>query len=134
MASYSFRCQDCLTEMDADWPIGTAPRVTKCPCGRPARLLIGTHVHIAAAATPTSKPHIVNGNLREKRFDIDGSAYKRLRARGLQPPQIDGSAQLERTVSDQSDIDYRRALKIAEANGGGGKQRVLEAVASVEAR
>lgn len=58
---------------------------------------------------------------REKRWDRDMPAYKRLRDQGLQPKQIDGSADLERDASTRFEIESGQAFR------GQGKQ-VEEAV------
>lgn len=131
MPTYTYRCAECLSETSDEYPIGTARRVKKCACGRPARRVIGEDVYISAAATPTSRGTVISIDRREKQFDKDGTAYKRMRHRGLQPNQIDGCARLEDRVGDQNDIDYARAIAVAEQSGGG-KERVVETVESLE--
>lgn len=42
---------------------------------------------------------------KDKTLDADLAAYKRLRNNGLQPKGIDGSANVERKVTSQFDID-----------------------------
>lgn len=132
MAHYLFRCSTCGEEYDHEAPMGTAPRVLKCDCGRPARLLIGQGVYLSAEATPTSKGNVLALARRDSRFDKDAPAYKRMRHRGLQPDHIDGCAQLEDRVGSQEEIDYARAIRVAEKVGGG-KERVMDTVASLEA-
>lgn len=123
MPTYTYRCGDCLDETSETHPIGTARRVKKCGCGRPARLVIGDGVQVNLRSNVTV--------LDDRRFDKDGPAYQRMRARGLQPERIDGAARLEDTVHDQDDIDYARAIKVAEKVGGG-KERVVETVRTLE--
>lgn len=132
MPTYTYRCHACDAESADDYPIGTARRVKKCECGKIARLVIGAGVMISAAATPTSRGNVIAIDRREKQFEQDAPAYKRMRHRGLQPDRIDGSAKLENEVSDQFDIDHGRALRAAGRSGGGGRERVREAVESIE--
>lgn len=132
MATYAFRCSVCGTDTERDYPIGTARRMTRCPCGRPARLVIGEGVNISAEATPTSRGNVVALNQRDANLARDGAAYRRMRRRGLQPEHIDGAADLENKVGTQDEIDYARAFKIMEQTGGGGKERLLDVVSSIE--
>lgn len=85
--------------MFATYPIGTAPRQLDCPkCRTPMRLVIGSGVQVALTLQ-TNRVHD-----RAKTDDL--AAYKRMRGRGTQPPHVNGSAQLEKRVDDQIDIDY----------------------------
>lgn len=74
-------------------------------------------VSIAPSAMPSRSPrshatgpqeHISRVLAREKRWDRDMPAYKRLVDDGVQPPQIDGSADLESrsTVRDQVETGH----------------------------
>lgn len=47
---------------------------------------------------------------REKTLDRDLAAYRRLRHSGLQPPRIDGSAQLESRGVDRMEIETGHLL------------------------
>lgn len=63
---------------------------------------------VAAAAIPSRTSEDTLGALvREKRWERDMKAYKNLRADGLQPPQIDGSALREKQGQDAYDIEHR---------------------------
>ena len=64
-------------------------------------------IKIAANATPTRKPEVVQTGVREKRWVRDIDAYKRLHQQGYRPPQIDGSRLRERTATDVGDIERR---------------------------
>lgn len=130
MPGYSFRCSSCNRDTVAEYPMGESPRIIKCECGRPSRRVIGEGVYIAAAARPSTKPHVLDAVRRDRRLAADAPAYKRMRNRGLQPNSIDGCAQLEDKVGSQDEIDYSRAIAVAEKVGGG-KQRVIEAVESL---
>lgn len=131
MATFVYQCSACSAVTEDEYPVGTARRVKKCHCGRPARLVIGAGVNLSASCTPNKSGDVLAARRREHRFEKDGPAYLRMRTRGLQPEQIDGSADLENRVGDQDDIDYRRAIQVAETVGGG-KERVVEAVESIE--
>jgi hypothetical protein len=130
MSHYTYRCSTCGEETVDEMAIGTARRMKKCECGRPARLVIGEGVYIAAAARPNTHGNVIALNAREDRFEKDGPAYQRMRWRGLQPDHIDGAARLENEVGDQDDIDYARAIKVAKKVGGG-KERVVETIDSL---
>lgn len=73
------------------------------PCGHPcACFSYREHllsVSIAAAATPSRRPEVVDIDRREKALALDAPAYKRLRRDGLQPDHVDGSHRLEATLS-----------------------------------
>lgn len=52
-------------------------------------------VSIAPSAMPFRHPEAAGSVAMEGRWDKDMPAYKRLRRDGLQPPHIDGCAELE---------------------------------------
>lgn len=62
-------------------------------------------VSIGASATPTRRPEAVAISARDERWDRDMAAYKRLRRDGLQPTGIDGSAEVEKRVNSQFELD-----------------------------
>lgn len=55
-------------------------------------------------------PAVADTNRREDALTKDREAYKRLRRDGLQPDNVDGSAQLEARVIDQIELDYKRPI------------------------
>lgn len=62
----------------------------------------------AVNRTPGHKDEPVTQTLtREKRWDRDLEAFKRLHNDGLRPPQIDGSALREREGKTEWDIEHR---------------------------
>ena len=147
MSAYVYLCAACGTKTVIEKPIGTAQRITKCGCGRPARMMLGQGMYIAAAATPNKRQNVLTIEQREKNWDRDIPAYKRMRARGLQPVGVDGAAAVEDTVGDQDDIDYGGAIRVAsdqklyrqmtdraevKVPAGGGKERVIETVEAVK--
>ena len=56
--------------------------------------------HVAPSATPSRRggEEAARVNAREKRWDRDMASYKAMRKQGLQPPRIDGSADLANTA------------------------------------
>lgn len=85
-------------------------------------------VRLSAHATP-SKPgsaEVVSIDNMQNRWDKDMPAYKRLRQDGVQPKQIDGSAQLEAESSTVTEVERGRKMK------GGGK-RFAEVDAAIKA-
>lgn len=47
---------------------------------------------------------------KEKRWEVDMPAYKRLRQDGLQPPRIDGSYVIERSAKNEREVTMGRPL------------------------
>jgi hypothetical protein len=69
-------------------------------------------IQLAPSASGTrSGWEVAATNAKEKQLHKDRDAYKRLRADGLQPNSVDGSAQLEQNVKDQIEIDYKVPLR-----------------------
>lgn len=79
-------------------------------------------VGFAAAAMPNRYPEPVRVEAKEQVLRKDLDAYKRLRHDGLQPKKIDGSAEVEKRVESQHDIDLGRYVPRHE------EQRVREAM------
>lgn len=78
-------------------------------CGKPcncesyrAHLL---SVGIAASALPSRKGAVAVTEAKERDLHRDRDAYKRLRSDGLQPPQIDGCAQLEKRATTPTEVE-----------------------------
>lgn len=107
MPEYVFECGHCGERHEETFPIGTAPSATGCDCGKTAVLVIGAGVNIAPSALEARGAQARMTNEMEARWQKDMPAYKRMRNRGMQPKQIDGSADLENTVNDQLDIDMK---------------------------
>lgn len=110
MALYEYRCDDGHT-LDLERPIGTAQRMTKCQCGKTAKLVIGAAVNIAPSALETRGARVREIESTEGRWSTDMAAYKRMRNKGMQPNQIDGSAALEDRAGDQLDIQWQNLYK-----------------------
>lgn len=62
-------------------------------------------VGFAAAAMPTRRAEVNRIERTEASWDVDGEAYKRLRADGVQPHGIDGSAALETLANSKEEIE-----------------------------
>lgn len=77
------------------------------------------------AGAVNSNPKFQEVEAREKRWNKDMPAYKRLRDQGYQPKSIDGAAVLERDASTRFEIESGTAFR------GQGK-KVQEAVNFVE--
>jgi len=65
-------------------------------------------VNLAAAAIPNRRPVPTDIDRRDRALSADLPAYKRLRRDGLQPKAVDGSAELEKRVNSQWDINLGR--------------------------
>ena len=64
-------------------------------------------VRMGANSTTTRGAAVSEINERAKRWDKDMPAYKRLRKNGLQPRQIDGSAEIERRATTAAQVEGR---------------------------
>lgn len=69
------------------------------------RRLFGSF-HIGAGALPNKRSGVLAIERDEKEMGVDRPAYKRLRRKGIQPPNIQGSGKLENEVGEQFDITY----------------------------
>jgi hypothetical protein len=65
-------------------------------------------IQFAASAMPTRHVRAAEDAQREAAWERDMPAYKRLRADGLQPPHIDGSAVLERDARTETEVAMGR--------------------------
>lgn len=88
-----------------------------CETQREHYLSIG----LSATCTPTRSGPVIAKLQENKAFDKDGAAYKRLRKEGLQPRQIDGSAELEVKASSRIEVESGKVLTSR-------KKRQLEAI------
>lgn len=62
-------------------------------------------VAVAPSATPSRNPEAAFHTAREAQWDRDMPAYKRLRQDGLQPPRIDGAAELESRAAHKTQVE-----------------------------
>lgn len=87
--------------------LGYDPKTT---CGKPCNCeSYRAHimsVSVSASATPSRdrSKETVAADAREKRWEKDMPAYKRLREDGLQPAHIDGSSRMEQTANDKLEV------------------------------
>lgn len=58
-----------------------------------------------SSCTPNRKSHAFGVNQTEARWDKDMAAYKRLRADGVQPRNIDGSAVVEQRAEHAYQVE-----------------------------
>ena len=110
MPAYSYECHDCHSIIDRITPIGEASRTTDCVCGGHANIRIGIGVQVAPSALENKGAGVRDINATERRWNVDMPAYKRMRNKGMQPRNIDGSAALEDQVGSQFDVQYKRLL------------------------
>lgn len=70
-------------------------------------------VGVAPSAMPTRKggQEAATVNAREGRWEKDMPAYKELRRQGLQPRQIDGSAELADRAHDRMEVEMGHVFK-----------------------
>jgi hypothetical protein len=69
------------------------------------------HVSVPASATPSRRAgasHARWVNDTEKRWHKDMDAYRRLVRDGLQPPKIDGCAEVEKRAETKSEVESGR--------------------------
>lgn len=64
--------------------------------------------HLAPSAMGSASAIEIVG--RDKRWDADMAAYRRLRKDGVQPRMIDGSAAIEKTATEEMEIKLGRTF------------------------
>lgn len=94
-----------------------------CPTYRDHLLSVG----ITASAMPTRSPAVVAITEREKRWDKDMPAYKAIRADGVQPRAIDGSAELQARANDEIEVTSGEFLTRGQAKTARGILDEMEA-------
>lgn len=62
-------------------------------------------ITVSASATPTRKVEVSRVEAKERQWDRDMPAYRRLRREGLQPKQIDGSAKFEARAETKAEVE-----------------------------
>ena len=64
-------------------------------------------IAVSAKATPSRdrSREVLKIDRKEDGWDADMPAYKRLRAQGFQPPQIDGCSELERKAETKHEVE-----------------------------
>lgn len=67
-------------------------------------------IGISAEATPTRKPRIAEVNAKQAEWDRDMPAYKAMRRQGIQPPSIDGAADLQARATDKCEIEMGKII------------------------
>lgn len=64
-----------------------------------------SNVRVGVNSTTTRGGEVAQINQTEKNWNRDMPAYKRLRADGLQPKRIDGSAEVERKAKESWQVE-----------------------------
>ena len=67
-------------------------------------------ISFGSSSMPTRNPTAAATEAREKRWNKDMPAYKELRAQGLQPPRIDGSAELASKAETRFEVESGKVL------------------------
>lgn len=77
------------------------------PCGCPSYRDHLLSISVAPSATPSRKggSQVVEIEARQKRWDRDHAAYRRLRADGLQPRTSDRCGDLEQVATEAHQIE-----------------------------
>lgn len=68
-------------------------------------------IALGSGTAPTRRAGAAVIESREKRWEKDMPAYKALRAQGLQPPRIDGSAELMANAETRFEVESGQVLK-----------------------
>lgn len=97
-----------------------------CGCTRDGRVLCFYHkLHTIQFAGGKRSPQ----SKMESEWDKDMPAYQRLRRNGLQPKQINGCAEIEKTANSQLEVEMGDVLKPLVAESGQTLRQVLPKVA-----
>ena len=83
-------------------------------CGRCFKCREGTgcirSISFAPTAMPNRYPNAVATVAKDKQWDADMPAYRRLRHNGVQPPRIDDCAALEAHAEDQFEVEMGKLV------------------------
>jgi hypothetical protein len=90
--------------------------------------VLGVGMAIHSDATPNKKHGVRATNRREALWSKSMPAYKRMRDRGLQPPNIESALTLEDRVADQLDIDHAPVIP----NDTKGRTAVREQIGEIK--
>lgn len=71
-------------------------------------------IQIGARAMPSRKAEVARGEAKDAQFAKDAAAYRRLRKHGLQPPQVDGSAEREARATEAHEVEGKPDPKLYE--------------------
>lgn len=110
MPTYRFLCPKGHETLEWHSIHEDTPKQVPCgKCSRVAQFAFSSPA-IAADALPNKMHGVRAINARDKRWDRDMPAYKRLRQDGLQPRGIDGSADLETRAEAPLEIEMGKKL------------------------
>lgn len=82
-------------------------------------------IALGSGTAPTRRPGAETVEAREKRWAKDMPAYKELRKQGMQPPKIDGSAELAAKAETRFEVESGQILQ-------GESKRIETAVKALE--
>lgn len=107
MPTYLYRC-----EIDGEYEVSRSIHddgvSEPCPACTVPGVMVFTPPRISASATPSSRPETAEAVRRERRWDVDHAAYRRLRKEGIQPAHVDGSAHFEKHADSTFEFDMGR--------------------------
>lgn len=122
MPTYRYRCTHCDEEYEVWQSMSASPMTVHgdvC-AGLVERVLGPVRTH--GIGTAGAKTRVVDRT--EKTWDKDRPAYRRLRHNGMQPPHVDGCAELESRA--KTSLDVNTGLRYGHIPDGV-KERVQEA-------
>lgn len=110
MPLYSYRCSECMNMYDIRHSVNDTTKNICNECGGELCKFYG-NVIVAASCMPTrSITDFEATKAKDLNQNKDMPAYKRLVQDGLQPPQIDGSAHLEKHANSKFEIEAGHVL------------------------
>lgn len=127
MPRYDYRCRICGEVEEVTHGFHDNEDVMCVGCDQPMGKLV-SDVNVAPSVTP-SRSGVVDleaTKSAEREKDRDMAAYKRLRKDGVQPPSINGSAQLEAKAENSYEVNSGHTFKTAS-----GRRRSMSLVKDV---
>jgi len=114
MPRYDYRCKACGAVEEVVHGFVDEPDMHCLECGMLMGRAIGVPM-LSASSTPTRGDGIDIGATRvaESAKVADMDAYKRLRKDGVQPPAINGSAQLEARAEEKHEVNSGHTFSTA---------------------
>lgn len=106
MPRYDYRCKSCGFVEEVLHGFEDEPDMHCMECGVLMGKILGMP-NVAPSAVPSQNNTIdfAATKIAEKNKDADMNAYKRLRSNGVQPPSINGSAQLESRAEEKYEVN-----------------------------
>lgn len=117
MPTYQYRCSS--DHEFTEWGSIHADTLTAtCDCGNVAVKVLQVP-RVSVYATPHKGQSVRDADATEARWTRDMPEYKAMRRQGLQPPQIDGSADLANRAHSQLEVEMGDLIprdRVSEAN------------------